>query len=232
MKGVILAGGYGTRFLPVTKTIPKEMLPLINKPSIECIIDEFAAAGITETLIITSRRKRCLDDYFDREVELETEFIRNGKSELLAKIEPAKMDIFFARQQTMNGTGHALLLSRPFVGNEPFVVAYPDDLHFAQGDQLPLAAQLSQKWQETGKTVLAGLDNPPNLERYGVLKLAADGCMSRISSKSPRQAQRPATSPASAVTSTPLTFSNTSKRAGGAIWNPLPPALSTTMFTP
>ena len=86
MKGVIIAAGYGTRFLPVTKTIPKEMLPLINKPSIDFIVEEFINSGIKEILIITSRRKKALDDYFDREIELETVFAKEGASKKLGLI--------------------------------------------------------------------------------------------------------------------------------------------------
>lgn len=171
MKGVILAGGYGTRFLPVTKTIPKEMLPLVNKPAIAFIMEEFAAAGINEVLIISSRRKRVLEDYFDREVELEGVFTRENKSERLQQIAPDNMNVFFTRQQEMKGTGHALMLAESFVGSDPFVVAYPDDLHFGTP---PLAAQLVATFQRTGKTVMAALDNPPNLERYGILDLAED----------------------------------------------------------
>ncbi|AFG36368.1 UTP--glucose-1-phosphate uridylyltransferase [Spirochaeta africana] len=171
MKGVILAGGYGTRFLPVTKTIPKEMLPLVNKPAIAFIMEEFAAAGINEVLIISSRRKRSLEDYFDREVELEGVFSQEQKHDYLAQIAPERMQVYFTRQQKMMGTGHALMQAEAFVGSDPFVVAYPDDLHFGA---TPLAAQLVETFHITGKTVMAGLDNPPNLERYGVLSLADD----------------------------------------------------------
>lgn len=158
MKGVIIAAGYGTRFLPVTKTVPKEMLPVINKPCIDFIVDEFLASGINEILILTSRRKKALDDYFDREIEL--------------GVGASKADIFFKRQTEMKGTGHALLQVKAFVGNEPFVVAYPDDLHMGA---VPLAAQLVKKYEETGCSVMSALHNPPHLERYGVIKPAADG---------------------------------------------------------
>ncbi len=171
MKGVILAGGYGTRFLPVTKTIPKEMLPLVNKPSIAFIMEEFEAAGITEVLVISSRRKRVLEDYFDREIELESIFSREGKHEQLTQIAPERMQVYFTRQKEMKGTGHALMQAEAFVGGDPFIVAYPDDLHFGTP---PLAAQLVESFHATGKSVMAGLDNPPHLERYGILSLADD----------------------------------------------------------
>jgi len=171
MKGLIVAAGYGTRFLPVTKTIPKEMLPLIDKPSIAFIIEEFIASGIDEILIITSRRKKVLEDFFDREIELEGVFSAEGADAKAVKIAPYDAKIFFVRQQEMMGTGHALMQARPMMDGEPFVVAYPDDLHF--GDK-PLAGQLIEKYNETGCSVMATIHNPPNLERYGILKLAED----------------------------------------------------------
>ncbi len=171
MKGVIIAAGYGTRFLPVTKTVPKEMLPIIDRPAIDFIVSEFIQSGIKEILILTSRRKKALDDYFDRETELEEVFMREGAVAKLAKIAPPEADIFFRRQSEMKGTGHALLQVKSFVGNEPFVVAYPDDLH--TGD-VPLAAQLIKKYEETGCSVMSALHNPPHLERYGILKLDSD----------------------------------------------------------
>ncbi|HVP18623.1 MAG TPA: UTP--glucose-1-phosphate uridylyltransferase [Spirochaetia bacterium] len=172
MKGVIVAAGYGTRFLPVTKTIPKEMLPLVTRPSIDFIVDEFLASGIREILFITSRRKKAIEDYFDREVELETAFRSAGDQKKLAAISPAKASFFFVRQPEMRGTGHALLLARPFTGGEPFVVAYPDDLHFGEK---PLSLQLIETWQRTGCTVLATLHDPPDINRYGVISIASDG---------------------------------------------------------
>ncbi len=172
MKGLILAAGYGTRFLPVTKTIPKEMLPLIDKPSIGFIIDEFVNSGIEDIIIITSRRKKSLEDYLDREIELETLFIREGAEGKLEKISPCRANISFIRQQEMRGTGNALLLPKNLIGNEPFVVAYPDDLHFGEK---PLAGQLIETYEKTGCTVLSTLHNPPNLERYGILAIADDG---------------------------------------------------------
>jgi UTP--glucose-1-phosphate uridylyltransferase len=171
MKGLIVAAGYGTRFLPVTKTIPKEMLPLIDTPSIDFIVQEFVNSGITDILIITSRRKKGLDDYFDREMELETVFTRERAAEKGEKIRPAEANIFFIRQREMRGTGHALLLARPFMGDSPFVAAYPDDLHFGTP---PLARQLVDVYEATGCSVMATIHDPPNLHRYGVLEIAPD----------------------------------------------------------
>jgi len=172
MKGIIVAAGYGTRFLPVTKTIPKEMLPLLDKPSIAFIIEEFITSGIEEILIISSRRKKSLEDYLDREMELEALFTREGNREALELVRPYPAHFTIVRQTEMLGTGHALLLARGFAAGEPVVVAYPDDIHF--GDE-PLTAQLTERYRETGKTVLATLFDPPELNRYGVLSLDEEG---------------------------------------------------------
>jgi UTP--glucose-1-phosphate uridylyltransferase len=184
MKGVIVTAGYGTRFLPVTKTIPKEMLPLVTRPSIDFIVEEFVASGITEILFITSRRKKALEDYLDRERELEAAFEAAGDKKKLAAIAPPAATCYFVRQAEMRGTGHALLLARSFVGSDPFVVAYPDDLHFGSP---PLAKQLVETWEKTGCTVLATLHDPPDINRYGVIALASDGLhVTDIVEKPPR----------------------------------------------
>ncbi len=172
MKGLIIAAGYGTRFLPVTKTVPKEMLPLIDTPSISFVIDEFISAGIEDIVIVTSRRKKSLEDFFDRDVELEGLFEKEGNREKLMQIIPPKVRVSFIRQQEMLGTGHALLQARSLMGDEPFICAYPDDIHFGTPS---LSAQLIEAYQQTGCTVLASLHDPPQLQRYGVLDLADDG---------------------------------------------------------
>lgn len=172
MKGIIVAAGYGTRFLPVTKTIPKEMIPLINVPSIQFIVDEFVNSGITDIVIISSRRKKVLEDYFDREIELETVFEREGKEKQLGIIAPQKANIAFVRQQKMMGTGHALLQVKNWIGSDACVVAYPDDLHLGK---VPLAAQLVKAYNETGCSVMASITESGDVSRYGVLSIAQDG---------------------------------------------------------
>jgi UTP--glucose-1-phosphate uridylyltransferase len=172
MKGIIVAAGYGTRFLPVTKTVAKEMLPLLNKPSIAFIVEEFLASGITDIIVITSRRKRSLEDYLDREMELEALFESEHAKAKLDLIQPYPAHFSFVRQMEMKGTGHALLQVKPLVGRELVVVAYPDDLHFGAK---PLARQLVEAYERTGCSVLASFYDPPELNRYGVLDLAADG---------------------------------------------------------
>jgi len=172
LKGVILAAGYGTRFLPVTKTVPKEMLPLINKPSIDFIIEEFLASGINEILVITSRRKQTLEDYIDREIELEHVFNQEGAYHKLEKVHPPEAHFYFVRQKEMKGTGDALMLAKSFVNNEPFIVAYPDDLHFGEK---PLSLQLIETYKKTGCCVLATIYDPPDINRYGVISMERDG---------------------------------------------------------
>lgn len=171
MKGIIVAAGYGTRFLPVTKTIPKEMLPLINKPSISFIIEEFINSGIKDIIVISSRRKKVLEDFFDREVELESVFRKEGADAKLQSIAPGDARFSFIRQMEMMGTGHALLQAAPLIGDEPVVVAYPDDIHMGEK---PLTSQLIDSYKKTGCSVMATIHNPPHLERYGVLELADD----------------------------------------------------------
>lgn len=178
MKGVIIAAGYGTRFLPGTKTIPKEMFPLVDTPAIQLIVDEFIAAGIKDILIVTSRRKKSLEDFFDREVELENVFSSEGADSKLSLIAPAKANIFFSRQMEMKGTGHAILQCKPFVGNEPFVVAYPDDIVFAD---MPLAAQLISVYEKTGCSVLAAQEIADDVSRYGVLDCKEENGILRVS---------------------------------------------------
>lgn len=172
MKGIIVAAGYGTRFLPVTKTVPKEMLPLINKPSIAFVVDEFVASGIEDIIIITSRRKKSLDDYFDHEAELEALFAREGKADKAALIAPPQARIAFVRQTEMRGTGHALLQAAPLLGGQPCVVAYPDDLHFGEP---PLARQLMDIYAETGNCVLSAIHEPGDVSRYGVIDPSPQG---------------------------------------------------------
>ncbi len=188
MKGIIVAAGYGTRFLPVTKTVPKEMLPLGVKPSIAYIVEEFIQSGIEEIIIITSRRKKALEDYFDREVELEELFTREGKKDRLALIQAPAARISFVRQTEMRGTGHALLQVRPFLGAEACVVAYPDDL--VVGGR-PLSAQLIELYQRTGKCVLATILESGDVSRYGVIDPAPDGLGVRGFVEKPKAGREP-----------------------------------------
>ena len=166
MKGIIIAAGYGTRFLPCTKTIPKEMFPLIDTPAIELIVNEFLKSGIKDILIVTSRRKKSLEDYFDREIELESYFKNKNDTEKLESIKPKEANLFFLRQKEMLGTGHAILICRNFIKDDSFVVAYPDDIIFSD---VPLTKQLIDIHNETGGNVLAAEILKGDVSRYGVI---------------------------------------------------------------
>jgi len=173
MKGVILAAGYATRFLPASKTIPKEMFPLIDRPAIDFIVQEMVDSGINDILLVSSRRKKVMEDYFDREVELSSAFSQSNEIEKLEVIKPIEANIFTLRQQHMMGTGNALMLVEPFVDNQPFVVAYPDDIVLGKK---PLSRQLIETWEKTGNTVLAVQELEENqLYRYGVIDPADSG---------------------------------------------------------
>ncbi len=172
MKGIILTAGYGTRFLPITKTVPKEMLPLGSRPALDYVVQEFIDSGIRDILIINSRRKKILEDYYDREPELEAVFTAEGKAANLRKIQPPDAQLYFVRQQKMEGTGAAVLLAKEFAGQDACVLAFPDDLHFGE---VPLARQLVETHEASGHSVLALEARPESedISRYGVAAVEA-----------------------------------------------------------
>ena len=191
MKGVILAAGYATRFLPASKTIPKEMFPLIDRPAIDFIVQEMADSGIRDILLVSSRRKKVMEDYFDREVELSSAFSKSNEFEKLEVIKPIEANIFTLRQQHMMGTGNALMLVEPFVDNEPFVVAYPDDIVLGEK---PLSKQLIETWEKTGSTVLAVKQmQEDQLSRYGVIEPENSGKIMQVKKmvEKPKQGAAP-----------------------------------------
>lgn len=191
MKGVILAAGYATRFLPASKTIPKEMFPLIDRPAIDFIVQEMADSGIQDILLVSSRRKKVMEDYFDREVELSSAFTKSNEFEKLEVIKPIEVNIFTLRQQHMMGTGNALMLVEPFVDNQPFVVAYPDDIVLGEK---PLSKQLIETWEKTGSTVLAVKQmQEDQLSRYGVIEPENSGKIMKVKKmvEKPKQGAAP-----------------------------------------
>jgi UTP--glucose-1-phosphate uridylyltransferase len=170
LRGVIVAAGYGTRFLPITRTIPKEMLPLVARPCLDFVVEEMRQAGIRDILVITSRRKKSLDDWFDRDPELEAALERVGAHQKRARAEPPDVRVQFVRQRHMGGTGHALRLARDFAGDQPVVVAFPDDLFFGAD---ACAAQLANVYAQTGCSVLATMDmSGQDVSKYGVIEPA------------------------------------------------------------
>ncbi len=169
VRGVIVAAGYGTRFLPVTRVVAKELLPVVDRPAIDLVVEEMVEAGITDILLISSRRKRAVEDWFDHDPELEAVFTAEGAHAKLAKVQPPGVRLTVVRQQEMRGTGHALLLARDFAGSDPVVVAFPDDL-FGQPN---VTAQLVERHRATRQSVLAARDlSGQDVSRYGVLDVA------------------------------------------------------------
>ncbi|KPL05665.1 hypothetical protein AMJ85_11325 [candidate division BRC1 bacterium SM23_51] len=171
VKGVIIGAGYGTRFLPVTKTIPKEMVPLVDRPAIDFIIQEFIEAGIKEAVFVSSRRKKAIEDYFDREFELDWFLKHHKATELLPKIEPPPIEFAAIRQDDMRGTGHAILQARPVVQGGPFVVAYPDDLFI---DGKSFSKTLIETHEATGKSVLGVVRAGPEIARLSSIEYEGD----------------------------------------------------------
>lgn len=152
-KAVIPAAGYGTRFLPATKATPKEMLPIVDKPTIQYIVEEALASGIKDILIISGHGKRAIEDHFDSAPALEAELQKKGKQEMLRMVqETADINIHYIRQRYMRGLGDAIFCARSFMGDEPFAVLLGDDVVY--NPQKPALKQLIGVYEETGGSVL------------------------------------------------------------------------------
>lgn len=170
-KAVIPAAGLGTRVLPATKAMPKEMLPIVDKPSIQYIVEEAVKSGITDILIITNRGKGIIEDHFDRAPLLEETLLKGNKTKMLESIENIHKlaNISYIRQIETKGLGHAVSRAKNFVGNEPFVVMYGDDVII--GD-VPATKELIDAYKEYGKGVLGVKSVPENeIHKYGSLKV-------------------------------------------------------------
>jgi len=167
-KAVIPAAGLGTRFLPATKAVPKEMLPIVDKPTIQFIVEEALQSGIEDILIVTGKAKRPIEDHFDANLELEMNLKEKGKTELLKLVEETTdVNLHFIRQSHPKGLGHAVLQARAFVGNEPFVVMLGDDL---MEDQVPLTKQLIDNYEKTHASTIAVMDVPhEDTSKYGII---------------------------------------------------------------
>ncbi|CAB3389502.1 putative UTP-glucose-1-phosphate uridylyltransferase [Kyrpidia spormannii] len=168
-KAVIPAAGLGTRLLPATKAQPKEMLPIVDKPAIQYIVEEAVAAGIEDIIIITGRNKRAIEDHFDRNIELEMELEAKGDEKALEEVRRIAelADVYYIRQKQPRGLGHAVACARSFVGDEPFAVLLGDDVMFAER---PCIAQLIDLYEETGGTVVGVQEVPPaEVSRYGIV---------------------------------------------------------------
>ena len=168
-KAVIPAAGYGTRFLPATKATPKEMLPIVDKPTIQYIVEEALASGIEDILIISGHGKRAIEDHFDSALALEAELERKGKFDLLKMVqETADINIHYIRQRYMRGLGDAILCARTFMGDEPFAVLLGDDVVY--NPKRPALKQLIDVYEATGGSVL-GCQNVPEdkVSAYGIV---------------------------------------------------------------
>lgn len=167
-KAIIPAAGLGTRFLPATKAMPKEMLPIVDKPTIQYIIEEAIASGIEDIIIVTGKGKRAIEDHFDRNLELEANLQEKNKLELLEKINvSSNIDIHYIRQKEPLGLGHAIWCARNFIGNEPFAVLLGDDV---VKSQKPCLKQLMDQYDETYSSVIGVQEVPDeDVHRYGVI---------------------------------------------------------------
>ena len=174
-KAVFPVAGLGTRFLPATKSIPKEIMTLVDRPLIQYAIDEARAAGIKEFIFVTSRGKSALEDYFDYSPELEMALRKAGKDELLQVLRDTNMDsgaIAYVRQNRPLGLGHAVWCAKRLIGNEPFAVLLPDDVIAAEK---PCLQQMMEAYAQTGGNVIAAMEVAPERTRsYGVLDVAED----------------------------------------------------------
>ena len=167
-KAVIPAAGFGTRFLPATKAMAKEMLPIVDKPTIQFIVEEAIASGIEDILIVTGKSKRPIEDHFDSNIELEANLREKGKNELLELVqETTGLRIHFVRQSYPLGLGHAVLQAKAFVGDEPFVVMLGDDL---MEDEVPLTKQLMDAYERTHASNIAVMEVPHDeTSKYGII---------------------------------------------------------------
>ncbi|KXZ20553.1 UTP--glucose-1-phosphate uridylyltransferase [Bacillus nakamurai] len=168
-KAIIPAAGLGTRFLPATKAMPKEMLPIVDKPTIQYIIEEAVEAGIEDIIIVTGKSKRAIEDHFDYSPELERNLEEKGKKELLEKVQKASnlADIHYIRQKEPKGLGHAVWCARNFIGDEPFAVLLGDDIVQAE---TPGLRQLMDEYDKTLSSII-GVQQVPEEEthRYGII---------------------------------------------------------------
>ena len=197
-KAVIPAAGLGTRFLPVTKSIPKEMLPLVDKPSIQYVVEEAVTAGLTDVLVITGRGKRAIEDHFDRNVELEQVLERRERPTLLdgGRRAPTELaDVHYIRQREALGLGHAVSVAEPARGGEPFVVHARRRHHGRR--RRAAEADARRSTSETGGSVLALMEVPPEeiartgaLDRVSRCATASCGPAASSRSRSPRTRRR------------------------------------------
>lgn len=169
-KAIIPAAGLGTRFLPATKTIPKEMLPIVDKPTILYVVEEAVRAGVEDIIIISGRGKSAIEDFFDNSYEVEDILAKSGKTQILERISNAKnlANIISIRQKEALGLGHAVLCGKPIVGNEPFAVLLADEIMV---DSPTVTEELANSFHSTGLSTIGLMEVPaPEVVKYGIVK--------------------------------------------------------------
>ncbi|TDM14911.1 UTP--glucose-1-phosphate uridylyltransferase GalU [Macrococcus bovicus] len=169
-KAIIPAAGLGSRFLPATKAMPKEMLPVLDTPTIQYIVEEAVAAGIEDIIIVTGKHKRAIEDHFDSQLELELNLKEKNKTDLLEKVEHSTnlANIFYVRQKSPRGLGHAIWTAKQFIGDEAFAVLLGDDIVDAE---VPAIKQLMDVYEQTGTSVIgAKTVTREDTERYGIIE--------------------------------------------------------------
>lgn len=168
-KAIIPAAGLGTRFLPATKAQPKEMLPIVDKPTIQYIVEEAVNSGIEDIIIVTGRNKRAIEDHFDRSIELETFLEKGAKEELLDMVQDIArlVDIYYVRQKEALGLGHAIYCARKFIGDEPFAVLLGDDVIYSE---VPCLRQMMNHYERHGASIV-GVQQVPleDTSKYGIV---------------------------------------------------------------
>ncbi len=196
-KVVFPVAGLGTRFLPATKAIPKEMMPLVDRPLLQHAVEEARAAGIEEFVFVTGRSKRAIEDHFDADTELNRTLEERGKADALEEVrgsEIAPGRCFYTRQQVPLGLGHAVWCARAVIGNEPFAIILPDDYVLADR---PCLKQMVEAYEETGGNIVAVVDVPrEHTSRYGILDVESDdGRLASVRGlvEKPKPAEAPST---------------------------------------
>ena len=174
-KAVFPVAGLGTRFLPATKALPKEMLPVVDKPLIQYAVEEAVEAGIDHLVFVTGHTKKAIEDHFDRSPELEAALEAKGRDALLERVRsilPSRVTCLYIRQPAPLGLGHAVLCARPAIGDEPFAVLLPDDLIDCDGPGC--VAQMARRFESTGNSLVAVQSVPrEEADRYGIVSLAS-----------------------------------------------------------
>lgn len=220
-KAIFPVAGMGTRFLPATKSVPKEIMTLVDRPLVQYAIDEARAAGIKEFIFVTSRGKGALEDYFDHAPQLEQELRKKGKDDLLATLKSTNMEsgaIAYIRQHKALGLGHAVWCARRLIADEPFAVMLPDDVIAAEK---PCLQQMVEAYEETGGCMVAAMEVPPErASSYGILDVEEDlGSVVKV--KSMVEKPKPEDAPSNLAVIgryilTPSVLSNLNKMKSGA----------------